>query len=233
MTDSQDIEILRSGRGFRALSHPIHRLSDETIVGYEMLSRGPSGPLETPEVFFRMSIERNLLTEVDLHCLKRSIAAAQLISPELSFHVNLYPSTIIETPPDELLKMFPQNVRDWKFCIEIVEDQHIGDIDRLCSNVLKFKKAGIKLAIDDVGFGASMLESLIVLEPDICKIDRRYVTGVAGDPRRERHLLRLIKVARALGAQLVAEGIETRADLELMLEVDVEYGQGFLWGPPR
>jgi EAL domain-containing protein (putative c-di-GMP-specific phosphodiesterase class I) len=232
LTDSETARTLRSGKGFRALSHPIYRLNDEKIVGYEMLSRGPAGPLEIPEIFFRVSMENKVLTEVDLHCMQRCIESASTMDSELWFHVNLYPSTVAETSPEKLLGFFPKDVKNWKFCIEIVEDQQVSDMEKLASTTSKLKKAGVKLAIDDVGFGASTLESLIVLEPDILKIDRRYVSGVAGDTRRERYLLRLIKVARALGAELVAEGIETRADLELMLEVGVEYGQGYLWGPP-
>ncbi len=233
MTEPDVTEILLSGRGFRALSHPIHRLSDEAVIGYEMLTRGPKGPFEIPEVLFKTSLEHGILTQVDLHCMKRCITAAKTMDPSLSFHVNLYPSTILSTPPETLLKLFPRNTDKWKFCVEIVEDEHISDMDRLREQLAKLRKAGVQLAIDDVGFGASTLESLIVLEPDILKIDRRYVSKVAGDSRRERYLLRLIKVARALGAELVAEGIETRTDLELMMEVGVEYGQGFLWGPPK
>lgn len=233
MTDTESKEILRSGRGFRALSQPIYELASEKITGYEMLSRGPKGPLEIPDVFFNASASLGILKKVDLHCVKRCIMAAKAFHQDLWFHVNIYPSTVQETDPEALLKLFPRNVGEWKFCLEIVEDQHINDMDQLCSNLRVLRKAGIKLAIDDVGFGSSTLESLIVLEPDILKIDRRYVTGVAGDNRKERYLLRLIKVARALGAEIVAEGIETRTDLELMMEVGVEYGQGFLWGPPK
>ncbi len=233
MTEPDVRDILISGRGFRALSHPIHRLSDESITGYEMLTRGPTGPYEIPEVLFKVSMEHDILAEVDLHCAKRSIEAAKTMDSSLSFHVNLYPSTILATAPEKLLELFPGDTEKWKFCVEIVEDQHISDMDKLREQLTKLRKAGIQLAIDDVGFGASTLESLIVLEPDILKIDRRYVSKVAGDSRRERYLLRLIKVARALGAELVAEGIETRTDLELMMEVGVEYGQGFLWGPPK
>ncbi len=197
-----------------------------------MLSRGPDGPLEAPEAFFSASVAHEILCQVDLHCVARCIATARSMSPDLWFHVNFFPSTIIETPVETVLQLFPPDVKKWNFCIEIVEDQIISDMDYLCGNLWKLRKAGLKLAIDDVGFGASTLESLIVLEPDILKIDRRYVSGVAGNSPKERHLLRLIKVARALGAELVAEGVESRDDLELMLEVGVEYGQGFLWGKP-
>ena len=76
------------------------------------------------------------------------------------------------------------------------------------------------------------MESLIILEPDIVKIDRKYVSGIADEPVKARLLGRLVNVVNALGAELVAEGIERREELELLLEVGVEYGQGWYWGKP-
>ncbi len=200
------------------------------IVGHEMLSRGPEGPLEIPDVFFQMSAERQILTEVDLHCLQRCLTAANSLPPGLWIHVNLYPSTIIEMPPERLIELFPDERKSGRFCIEIVEHQPVAALDILADHVGKLRESGIRLAIDDVGFGASMLESLLVLEPEILKIDRRYVNGVAGRPDRERYLKRLIDVGHALGSEMVAEGIETATDLELMKEMGVKFGQGFFWG---
>jgi EAL domain-containing protein (putative c-di-GMP-specific phosphodiesterase class I) len=84
-----------------------------------------------------------------------------------------------------------------------------------------------------VGFGRSCLESLVLLEPEWIKLDRRMVHGLAQDPGQRRALARLLALSEALGARVVAEGIETRADLAVLLDQGVERGQGFLWGPPR
>jgi EAL domain-containing protein (putative c-di-GMP-specific phosphodiesterase class I) len=148
------------------------------------------------------------------------------------FHVNLFPSTIIDTPIDRLLTLFPPNRKPGNFCIEISEQQFIGDPAYLRDHVAALKENGILVAIDDVGFGRSSLESLIILEPDIVKIDRKYVSGIADEPAKARLLRRLVKVVNALGAELIAEGIERKDELDLLLEIGIEFGQGWYWGKP-
>src|SRR5262249_25836400 len=84
----------------------------------------------------------------------------------------------------------------------------------------------------DVGFGRSSLESLIVLEPDVIKIAPKYVIGIASAAHRQPLLARLVRLGNSLGAELVAEGIETEAELEIVRSLGIPYGQGFLWGRP-
>jgi len=225
---------LRRGDCFRAVSMPILHLPDEKLVGYEILSRGPEGAFEMPDDLFRVSVEHNLLTIVDLRCLKTCLAAT--INPKFDhkarFHVNLFPSTIIDTPIDRLMTLFPTDSKNGRFCVEISEQQFIGDPTYLRDHVHELTKRGVLVAIDDVGFGRSSLESLIILEPDIVKIDRKYVSGIAQDATKERLLRRLVKVVNALGSELIAEGIECREELELLLDMGVTHGQGWYWGKP-
>jgi diguanylate cyclase len=227
-------EKLRQGECFRAVSMPILDLSDLSVVGYEILCRGPAGPFEMPDDLFRVSVENDLLTVVDLRCLKTCLKATVLsrYDQKARFHVNLFPSTIIDTPLDRILGMFPHDPAGGNFCIEISEQQFIGDPAYLREHVFALKQHGILVAIDDVGFGRSSLESLILLEPDIVKIDRKYVSGIADDPTKARLLKRLVKVVTALGSELIAEGIERKEELELLLELGVRYGQGWYWGKP-
>ena len=236
---SEITEILKHGDCFRAVSMPIFDLRDQSVVGYELLSRGPAGPFEMPDDLFRVSVEYNLLTAVDVCCLKTCLQAVQ--RPEfrhkenkkLRYHVNLFPSTIIDTPIDPLIQLFPKDVDLNRFCVEISEQQFIGDPAYLREYVMALRERGILIAIDDVGFGRSSLESLIILEPDIVKIDRKYVSGIAADPSKARSLKRLIKVVRALGSELIAEGIELLEEWQMLLEVGVHYGQGWYWGKPK
>lgn len=228
-------ERLRKGECFRAVSMPIFKLEDESVVGYEVLSRGPAGAFEMPDDLFRVSCEQNLLTIVDLRCLKTCLSDAASnpkFNRDARFHVNLFPSTIIDTPIERLLTLFPSEMTKGQYCIEISEQQFIGDPAYLRDHVAELKSHGVMVAIDDVGFGRSSLESLIILEPDIVKIDRKYVSGIADDPSKARLLKRLVKVVDALGAELVAEGIERREELELLLDVGVTFGQGWYWGKP-
>jgi len=214
---------------------PLLQLSDEKLIGYEILSRGPEGAFEMPVDLFRVSVEYNLLTIVDLRCLKTCLTAASSdpkFNGNARVHVNLFPSTIIDTPIDRLMTLFPSEFVKNKFCIEISEQQFIGDPTYLRDHVHELKSRGVMVAIDDVGFGRSSLESLIILEPDIVKIDRKYVSGIAQEPTKERLLRRLVKVVNALGSELIAEGIECREELDLLLDMGVAYGQGWYWGKP-
>ena len=70
------------------------------------------------------------------------------------------------------------------------------------------------------------------LEPDVIKIDKKYVIGIAQDPHMERSLRRTLKVAEDLNAEVIAEGIETQDDLDKLKELGVRYGQGFYLGMP-
>lgn len=226
------VQVLRHGDCFRCAKHPIYRLADEVKVGYELLTRGPVGAFEMPYDFFRVAIENNILTRVDLRCLKACLVAVGSLEQGLRFDVNLFPSTIIDTPIDRLLGLFPEDKSIGTFCVEISEQQFIGDPSYLKEHTAALKKSGVLVGIDDVGFGRSSLESLILLEPDIVKVDIKYVSGISMDVQKQRLLRRLIGVVEALGAELIAEGVETRDDLEMVKSMGVKYAQGYLWGCP-
>ena len=234
---SELMDKLRHGECFRAVSMPIFDLRDHAIVAHELLSRGPAGPFEMPDDLFRVSVEYSLLTTVDLRCLKTCVESLKgkkfaTDNENIRYHVNLFPSTIIDTPIERIMQLFPADIEPKRFCVEISEQQFIGDPAYLKKHVMALRERGLLVAIDDVGFGRSSLESLIILEPDIVKIDRKYVSGIASDEAKAYSLKRLIKVVNALGSELVAEGIEKKEEAELLLDLEVYHGQGWLWGKP-
>jgi len=224
------VEQLTDVASFRTVYQPIIDLANEEITGYEVLTRGPDGAFESPGDFFRICMENDILTTVDLQCLKLCLAEIPRMKGTTRFHVNLFPSTLLETPVSNLIKLFPEDRSGIIFCVEISEQQFITEPAYLRDQVNALKQAGILVAIDDVGFGRSSLETLILLEPDLVKVDRKYVSGLSNEPAKARLLRRLTNVAKSLGAEIVAEGIEDRRDLPLLKEMGVNYGQGFLWG---
>jgi len=232
--DSEDTLVLalQDETAFRVLRQPILRLSDESPVGWEMLSRGPAGICEMPRDFFRVALERNVLTQVDQHCLKSCIRAALELSEPTCCHVNVFPSTLLEVPIQRIIELFPRPTAGLTFCLEISEQQFVGEPSLLRGQVRALKEAGIRIAIDDVGFGRSSLETLILLEPDLVKIDPRFVSAASGDADMERSLRRMVDAIASMGSDSVAEGIASREDLDLVRGMGVRFGQGFLWGDP-
>jgi diguanylate cyclase (GGDEF)-like protein len=223
---------LSQGRHIVTLKQPIFRLEDESPIGYEFLSRYSDGIFEMPENFFRLCSEKNVLTLVDHACLRAAVSAAQQLPPYARFHLNIFPTTLLAIPHEHLLELFPKPLPRETFCLEISEQQIIGNPSYLVPAVTALRAAGVMIAIDDVGFGSSCLESLVILQPEILKIDKQCVIGIEADASRMEHLRRYVSIARTLGCAIVAEGIETAAELAIVKELGIEYGQGYFWGQP-
>lgn len=215
-----------------AASQPIVNLDDGRIVSREMLVRGPQGPLRRPDNLFRFCQENDILAAVDLRCLRLCAAHARRLGPSPDYHVNIMPATLLQTPAGELVRALTDGRPDVACCLEISEQQLLGDPSVLVPHVRELQQAGVRIAIDDVGFGNSCLEGLIMLHPQVVKVDKRLVRGLAVDPEMRRALSRLLRVADVLEAEVVAEGIETTDDFQVLVDMGVRFGQGYLFGRP-
>ena len=225
------------GTETRAAAQAIVRVSDQTIVGCEFLIRGTVGPLCLPRDFERLysNADPRVLHFVDRHCLQTCADAVQRLSRDgVLVNVNVFPSTLLAIGPDALADHLFAASRDVTWCLELSEHLFVDEPAALMSAVERLRIRGVRIAVDDVGFGHSSLEGILHLAPDILKIDRRFVTGVQDDPTPARRdaLARIVALAKALGAEIIAEGVETPGDLEPLRALGVHYAQGWLWGRP-
>ena len=223
------LEELRRGEGLRVLKLPILRLADESTVGYEFLSRSTTPHFENPEDFLKAMREASALTPVDYHCFSRCLQASRALQPGLHRHINLCPSTLLDLPRDRLLEGMPTGPARSLYCIELSQQHIVCDPSCLVAAIRALRKAGVRLAIDDVGY---CLGSLILLEPDLVKLPPRSIQGLAADPARRAGIGRFLKVVRSLGVEVIATGIQDRDDMKAVRDLGVVYGQGFHWGEP-
>ncbi|MFM7536911.1 MAG: diguanylate cyclase [Acidimicrobiales bacterium] len=225
------IELLHNEQALTVVGQPVVRLADRSVVGVELLSRSalPSG-LE-PATFFQVAVEEGVLTLLDERCLRRCLRAAAELPAELDVHVNVYPSTLLKIRPGDFERLASE-VAGRRTCLELSEQQILGDPGYLLPRVRQLRGLGLSIAIDDIGFGRTCLESLVILEPEIVKIDRAYVRGVGSDPHRLAWLRRLVRVAQSLESGLVAEGVEYPEDATVLAELGVDLVQGYLFGAP-
>lgn len=227
------LESLQWGHKLYAVAQPIVRLRDRKTVGYEMLTRLDHQDFHLPEDFFQIAREAKILTVVDRSCLRVCLNAAEPMDPSLRIHVNIFPSTLAETQAPQILEDWNGiHRREGRLCLEISEQQIIGNPAHFVDSVRALKERGILISMDDVGFGSSCLESLILLEPDIVKIDKRCIQEIAKDAGKARSLGRLVRVVHSCNAEISAEGVESEEDLKVLLEYDIQYAQGFHLGRP-
>lgn len=233
LATSDEFDQLLERGSMRVLAQSVRDLTTGTVSGYEMLSRGPKGPYESPIDLFRLAKERGATTRLDLRCFRACVEQSRSIDPGLRVNVNLMPSTLVDTPVVRLLELFAAAGGPRRFCIEISEQQFFGAPKYLYEAVRELKSHGVRIAIDDVGFGRSSLESLVLLEPDVIKIARECVDSSDRFDSRRHELERLVRAAGALAPELVAEGIERPQERELCVELGIQFGQGYLWDKPQ
>jgi diguanylate cyclase (GGDEF)-like protein len=201
-------------------------------VGCEALTRGPHGAYAMPADLFRAALEQNALTALDLKALRNSMDSLRERSWPGWYHVNLFPSTLLNVPPEQIIPLLDRGGTRERVCVELSEQQFLGDPSYLRPTIQELRAAGYRVAIDDVGFGRSSVEALMLLEPDIVKVDRRCIRSVATDAGERRQLERLLAMLGAVDATVIVEGVETPEELRILRDLGVLYGQGYLWGKP-
>ena len=121
----------------------------------------------------------------------------------------------------------PRNVT-----LECTEQQAVADVDRLRKAVKALRRAGFGFAVDDAGAGYASFALIAALRPTVIKIDRDIVAGIARDDAKQALVEAFVSFGRRIGARLLAEGIEKRADLAMVTALGVDLGQGYLLGRP-
>jgi diguanylate cyclase (GGDEF)-like protein/PAS domain S-box-containing protein len=116
--------------------------------------------------------------------------------------------------------------------LEITESLLLGGNERIRSDLAELKEIGVRLAIDDFGTGYSSLAYLLDLPIDVLKIDKTFVTGIGSQWRRHALVEGIIKLSEPLQVEIVAEGIETEVERELLAAMGCQFGQGYLLSVP-
>lgn len=220
----------------RAVFQPIYDLVTGAPRGYEGLVRPlPNSGFNDPGTMFAAAEATGRTTELDIACLNAVMEAASRLRLPGSLTVNLSPRTLEmdEFSIHAFLRMIVRHGLDpRKIVLELTEREAVEDIDRLRSAVDACRVAGIRVAADDVGAGNAGLRLLSQLRFDIVKIDLSLVQGGNGQNQSLEIVRTLRDLADRWGALVVAEGIETPAQLEVVRSLGIGAGQGYLLGRP-
>jgi diguanylate cyclase (GGDEF)-like protein len=215
---------------------PIVDLASGSIFGFEGLARGPrDSTLEAPTALFSVADQVDLTFELDRACFRSALASAAGLDPVHRLFVNLLPtsfydSSFIEGEVSNLLEaaeLTPANL-----VFEITERLAIENFASFRQALAGYTRAGFGVAIDDVGTRHSNLETVMALRPHFIKLSDVLTRGVSRSTVKREMVRSLQRIAEAIDAVIVAEGIETAEDLAVLGDIGVRYGQGFYLARP-
>ena len=223
---------IMGSRQLRAAYQPVRHLSDGTVLGWEALIRGPQGsPFETPNVLFAVARDNDMDVELETLCLETIFGALPRGVGSRRLFVNAS-SMLLRHPVFLDERNLTSINRSHKDVVIEISEKEMVDYSSFGDILTAVRGAGLKIAIDDAGSGYSGLEAILNLRPDYIKVADSLVRGLEDDPIKQEIISSLAAIGRRIDATLVAEGIEREPERDALVELGVEYGQGFLLGRP-
>jgi diguanylate cyclase (GGDEF)-like protein len=232
----EDIQGLVAGEALYTLFQPIIDGATREPIGYEALTRGPDGPLELPNALIAAAAAAGLSIPLERRCLESALRSYRTMRLAGRLFLNLLPQNLLDwTHLAQWLgeQLAANEIDPHDVVLEVTEHGLTEDEMLLAGAVAPLRALGCDIAIDDLGAGSSGLKTWAAIRPDYVKVDRYFVAGIEQDAVRGEILRSVVDMGRVTGCRVIAEGIENREQYALLLELGVDYLQGYLLGRPQ
>ena len=234
---STEFERVISQAQITCVFQPIIDLSDYAVIGYELLARGPiQSELHRPDALFEVARAENRVPELDRLCRLVAARGGATLPPEYLRFINTEPIDLLsrsrgEMRVQEFIDATPEALRS-QTVMEITENSVIDDFAHMRHVIDRLRDRGFRIAIDDAGAGYAGLQTMVELEPDFIKLDMSLTRHLDKSIVKQKLIGTLRDFCSQAGIGLVAEGIETQAQLDTLLALGITYAQGFLFARP-
>jgi EAL domain-containing protein (putative c-di-GMP-specific phosphodiesterase class I)/CheY-like chemotaxis protein len=223
------IDRVIQGRGRMMVYQPIVELEGHRVIGMEALARfADDGEAWTIPQWFAEAAQLGMGTELELACNRAALADLTRMPPDRYVSINVSHRT---AESDDLLELLDA-VDASRVVIEITEHEAVEDYDRLTRSLTSLRERGARVAIDDAGAGFASLRHILLIDPEIMKLDVSLTSGIDSDARRRALATALITFAEEMEIAVVAEGIETEFEHAALQALGVRFGQGYFIGRP-
>lgn len=218
---------------------PIVDVHTRNTVSVEALVRmiGPQGELIAPDQFIPIAETSGLVVQLGENVLEQSLR--QLVTwgakyPGLQMNVNVSPRQLSNSAfaPKVFERLIAHGLNPNQLCIEVTEAAAVEATGPTLITLRRLRSYGVEVGIDDFGTGYSSLTTLKYLQADVLKIDRTFIEEIAEDEQDVAIVSAVIQIAHDLGRTVVAEGIETEEQAEILKRLGCDFLQGYLFGRP-
>jgi EAL domain-containing protein (putative c-di-GMP-specific phosphodiesterase class I) len=205
---------------------PIVDLVTQRVVGYEALARFVGSPEWNPGQWFAEASRVGLATDLERSAVAASLRVLPRLPGGTTMAVNVSAATLFD--PGVMDMLAGEHAR--RLVVELTEHEKVESYDAIDGALARLRAAGARVAVDDAGSGYAGLEHILQLQPEVLKLDRTLVNGVAMHAGRRAMVEAMVGFAGKMDAMVVAEGVESSDDLEVLRRIGVHLGQGYHLG---
>ena len=214
--------------GLAIVYQPIYDLVQHKVVGFEALSRFVKGPERSPDVWFSEANEIGLGGRLEAQAVRMSLEGLRDLPADIYVSVNMSPEHILEGTMDQFFRGKALH----RVMLEITEHAVVEHYDELVQKIRPYRDRGLKVAVDDAGAGYSSFRHILHLMPDRIKLDMSLTRNIDGDTSRRALAAAFARFSEETGSAIVAEGVETAAEMHTLQALGVTRIQGFYIGRP-
>lgn len=218
--------LLAEPASFGPVFQPIVDLGTGRLVGYEALTRFADGT--RPDAMFALAARCGLGPQMEAAAVSAALAHARRHGVGVPVWVNVSPASLGSAHMREALLDYAAD----QLVVEITEHAVVADYDVLNDHLVALREHGVRVAVDDAGAGYASLQHILRLRPDVIKLDLGLIRDIEDDPVRQALAHSLGAFGRSIGSQVLAEGIESRSELDALHRLGVDLGQGYLLARP-
>lgn len=228
-TDRRDrVTTMIAESQFRVVLQPIIDLRDGQPHGVEALTRFTAAPSQAPDVWFGEADRVGQGPDLELATATAALSCLSDLDAALCMTVNISPSTVLSGRLGEALDDADLS----RVILEVTEHSAVVDYPTLNAALAPWRERGARLAVDDAGGGYASFAHILNISPEYIKLDISLVQNIDRDPQRQALARAICGFADELGVMVIAEGIETQAELSVVSELGTPLAQGFHLGRP-
>jgi len=218
-------------RMYYMVYQPIFHVEMRKLVGYEALTRFTVEPKMPPDYWFGVAENVGLQVELEQSVITRALEDFHHFPEDSYLSLNVSPQSALCDSVLELFEPYPLE----RIMLEVTEHASISldDYEKIAKKLEPFRELGMKLAVDDAGAGYASFRHILKLKPDVIKLDSSLIAEIDKNEGMRALASSLVRFAEETNSKVVAEGVETEHELEVLRRLNVNKAQGYLLGHPK
>lgn len=209
---------------------PIVCCADGEVFGYEALMRSNERALPNPLVMLDAAERLGKVAELGRVVRERAREAMKKAPEHTKLFVNLHPSDLLDD--DLFIRTAPLSAIAPRTVLEVTERATIHNLAAIRDRVIRLRRMGYQIAIDDLGSGYSGLSSFALLEPEFVKLDMSLTRDVDKNCVKQKLVRSMVRLCKEIGSSVVAEGIESSTERDTVVELGCDFAQGYYISKP-
>jgi EAL domain-containing protein (putative c-di-GMP-specific phosphodiesterase class I) len=222
------VQSVLNGGAISLVYQPVFDLTKAQVIGFESLARFTTHPMRSPDAWFSDAVVVGLDVALEMKVIEQALQSFDSLPEGVYVGFNVSPNIVVNGQLDHAFDSVPLE----RIVLEINEHVSIREYDEIKKALRPMRAKGLRISVDDTGAGLSSFRHILSLRPDIVKIPMALTRNIDTDAARRALSAALMQFANENGSQVIAEGVETAAELKALKALGVTCAQGYFLGRP-